>query len=118
MTTSRTFFTPVQIGIIVLTLATAAIHIWLAFQFPSPDPMFMLNGIGYVGLLAALFLPVPRLAGYKGIIRWVLIGYTALTVVLYFVINGLSYFPLGYAAKTIETVLIALLLIEGRASKR
>lgn len=118
MTTSRTSLTPVQIGIIILTLATAAIHIWLAFQFPSPDVIFILNGLGYVGLLAALFLPIPQLAGYRGIVRWVLIGYTALTVVLYFAINGFFFFPVGYADKAIEVVLIALLLIEGRASKR
>ncbi|MEJ7631651.1 MAG: hypothetical protein WKF28_04040 [Rubrobacteraceae bacterium] len=37
-------------GIILLTGATALIHLQLNF----PDPVFMLNGLGYLGLLAAL----------------------------------------------------------------
>lgn len=47
-----------RIGIIVLTAATALIHLQLNF----PDPVFILNGLGYLTLLAALYLPVPQLA--------------------------------------------------------
>ena len=48
-----------RIGIVVLTLATALIHLQLNF----PDPVFILNGLGYLTLLAALFClryPPPR----------------------------------------------------------
>ena len=39
-----------RIGIIVLTLGTAFTHISLNF----PDPLFILNGMGYLTLLASL----------------------------------------------------------------
>ena len=65
-----------QIGIILLTLATAAMHLALIF----PDFLFILNALGYVGLLGALYLPIPGLARYRGIIRWALMGYTLLTI--------------------------------------
>lgn len=96
--------------IILLTLGTAGIHLQLAF----PDPVFILNGLGYLGLLAALYLPVPQLARYQNIARWTLICYTALTVVLWMFIGERT--TIGYADKVIEVALIALLLIEGRRS--
>jgi hypothetical protein len=97
-----------QIGIIVLTLATALIHLTLVF----PSPLFILNGLGYLALWAALFLPIPQLRGYRSQVRWALLGYTALTIVLW-VIMG-SRIPLAYVTKVIELVLIVLLLLEGQ----
>lgn len=107
----------VRVGIIALTIATALIHFRQAFLFPTPDPLFVLNGLGYLGLLAALYLPMPQLSGYKNIIRFALIGFTALTFVLYFAVNGFFFLPIGYADKAIEAVLIALLVIEARSSR-
>lgn len=104
----------VRVGIIILTIATALIHFRQAFLFPTPDPLFLLNGVGYIGLLAALYLPIPKLAGYKKVIRLVLIGYTALTIILWFVITGGYGASIAYADKVIEAVLIALLLLEAR----
>lgn len=73
---------PLQWVIIALTVATAAIHLWLAFQFPGqPDLVFILNGLGYLALLAFLFLPVSGLQRYHNWIAWMLIAYTAVTVV-------------------------------------
>jgi hypothetical protein len=95
-------------GIVLLTLATAAIHLQLAF----PDPAFILNGLGYLTLLAALYLPVPRLAHRRNVVRWVLIGYTALTIFLWVLLGART--PIGYIDKTIEVALIALLLLEAR----
>ena len=52
-----------QIGIIIFTLITAFMHLAAAFDkqlFPDgPDPLFILNGLGYLGLLGAYFLPIP-----------------------------------------------------------
>lgn len=109
--------TPLSIGIILLALATATIHLWLAFQFPSPDMLFILNAVGYVGLVGLLYLPLPQLEGRRHLVRWALIGYTALTFVLYFVMNGFFFNPIGYLDKAIELALIALLLLEGRRSR-
>ena len=35
----------------------------------SGIPMFVLNGLGYLALVAALYLPVPRLARYRSAVR-------------------------------------------------
>ena len=111
MTTSRTSAdTALQVGIVLLTLATALIHLQLAF----PDPAFILNGLGYLTLLAALYMPVPRLARYRNVVRWVLIGFTALTILLWILLGART--PIGYADKAIEVALILLLLLEARRS--
>ncbi len=102
--------TALQTGIVVLTLGTAIIHLQLAF----PDPVFILNGLGYLTLLAALYLPIPRISRYRDIVRWVLVGYAALTIFLWVLIGART--PVGYIDKAIEVALIALLLIEARRS--
>src|SRR5579859_2247372 len=104
-------FGPLQMGIIVLTLATAVIHWVLAANIPGMGMMstlFMLNGIGYVVLLAALYL--PQLAGIRRVVRWVLIAYTALTIVLWFTMSRPN--TIGYIDKAVELVLIILLILE------
>ncbi|MDQ4062971.1 MAG: hypothetical protein M3122_03545 [Actinomycetota bacterium] len=100
-----------RVGIVVLTLGAALIHLSLNF----PDPGFILNGLGYLALLAALYLPIPRLAHYRNTVRWVLIGYAALTIFLW-VLFG-DRITIGYTAKTIEVALIALLLLDARRSR-
>ena len=105
-----------QIGIIVLTLVSAVVHLWLAFRsFAFPDPAFILNGLGYLTLLAALYLPIPQAERYRNVVRWVLIGYAALTATLWIAI-GLRI-PIGYITTTDEVVLILLLLLEARRSR-
>ena len=95
-------------GIAVLTLATALIHLQLNF----PDPMFILNGLGYLALLAALLL--PSLARYRRLVRWALIGYAAITILLWILLGART--PIGYIDKVIEVALISLLLLETRRS--
>jgi hypothetical protein len=100
-----------RVGIVALTLGTALIHLSLNF----PDLGFMLNGLGYLTLLAALCLPVPQLARYRDIVRWVLIGYAALTILLWILLGDRT--AIGYTAKAIEVALITLLLLEARRSR-
>ena len=102
--------TVLRAGIALLTLGTALIHLQLNF----PDPVFILNGLGYLTLLAALYL--PQLARYRNVVRWVLIGYAALTILLWILIGART--PIGYIDKAIEIALISLLLLEARRSRR
>ena len=90
----------------LLTAVTAAIHLSLLF----PDPVFILNAVGYVALLTTLYAPVPGLKGRKPLVRSIFVGYTALTIVLWILI-GLRE-PLAYIAKVDEVALIVLLLLE------
>jgi hypothetical protein len=98
----------IRIGVAVLTLMAAVVHLLLLF----PDPVFILNGIGYLTLLAALYLPITRLVPYQRAVRWALIGYAALTILAWVAIGERT--PLGYSTTAGEVALIALLLIEGR----
>jgi hypothetical protein len=98
-------------GIATLTLATALIHLQLNF----PDPVFILNGLGYLALLAALYLPIPRIARYRNLVRWALIGYAALTIFLWILLGART--PIGYVDKVIEVVLISLLLLDSRSAR-
>ena len=98
--------TAVRAGIIVLTLATALIHLQLNF----PDPVFILNGLGYLTLLSALYL--PQLSRYRDLTRWALVGFTALTIFLWALFG--ARIPIGYIDKVIEVALISLLLLDAR----
>ena len=100
-----------RVGIVALTLGTALIHLSLNF----PDLGFMLNGLGYLTLLATLCLPVPQVARHRDIVRWVLIGYAALTILLWILLGDRT--AIGYTAKAIEVALITLLLLEARRSR-
>lgn len=99
-----------QIGIILLALATAIIHIALAI--PENLLMFYLNGLGYIVLTAALFL--PQLSRYRNIIRWLLIAFTLVTILAWAAIGMRT--PIGYIDKLIEVALVVLLFIDGRQS--
>jgi len=98
-----------QVGIIILTIATALIHFSLVF----PSGLFILNGLGYLVLLAALYLPLAQLAEYRGVVRWILMGYTALTIILWIIMG--SRISIAYINKIIEVVLIILLWMKNRA---
>jgi hypothetical protein len=100
-----------RLAIILLTVSTALTHISLLF----PDVVFILNGLGYLGLLGALYLPIAPLAPYRRLIRRALIGYTALSVLLWAAF-GLRE-PIGYINKLNELLLIALLIWEDRQAQ-
>lgn len=116
MTQTRIHIGPVQIGIIVCALATALIHLYEAVQ-PGEDlrNWFILNCIGYLVLLMAWFL--PQLFAYHRLINYVFIAYTAITVLMWFLI-GLPSEPIGYVTKLIEVLLITLLVIEDLQGRR
>src|SRR5215213_3439975 len=106
------------VGISLLTLATAGIHLYLALTaiaymgFNFGVMLFILNGLGYLGLLAALQLPIPQLARFRSAARWALVAFAALTIVLFFLMAPEPYPILGYVDKAIEVALIALLLAD------
>jgi hypothetical protein len=105
----------IRLLVILLACATALIHLVLAFQFPDgPDPIFILNGLGYLGLVTLLYLPVAPLSHYRGWIRWTLLGYTVLTIILWILI-GPKELIWGYIDKLIEVCLAVLLWMEQQA---
>ncbi len=65
MTNPSTTNSVLRVGIFALTLGTAFIHLQLNF----PDPVFILNGLGYLALPAALYVPLPPLTRYGNVAR-------------------------------------------------
>jgi hypothetical protein len=98
---------PVKVAIILLTIATAGIHFSLLF----PDPIFILNGLGFLTLLAAYFLPLPFAKDNRSLVKWGFMGYTAVTILAWVAIGEKSWPAgmMGYITVLIEIALIALL---------
>ena len=109
---ARTYapFGLIQGCIIVLTLITALFHLHLA---SSPDdPLriwFLLNGLGYLVLLAALYL-LPD-ARFRRIVRYLLITYATITIICWLIIAR-PYDPADFPIKIDELILICLLFTE------
>src|SRR6186997_861246 len=117
-----------QIGIIIFTLITAFMHLAAAFDkqlFPDgPDPLFILNGLGYLGLLGAYFLPIPFFQQRHELVRRGLILFAIVTIVAWLVIwvgfsvirDGIPFFSrdsiYGVPAKISEVILIWLLSMD------
>lgn len=99
--------------IILLTVVTGLIHlIVLGFLFGGTQVLHILNGLGYLALIAALYF-IPQLAGMRSLIRWALIAYAAITIILYFFLDSQPFTnPLGLATKAMEIALIVLLLMD------
>src|SRR5918992_2638322 len=109
------------VGIFLLTLATAVIHLYLAltaipyYGLNFGVMLFILNGLGYLARVAALQLPIPRLARFRSVARWTLVAYAALMIVLFFVMAPFYDF-IGYLDKAIEVALIVLLVADAYTS--
>lgn len=110
---SRSSIGPVQIAIIVLTIATAAIHLYLVKELVAAGMsgwMFILNGLGYLSLLAALFLPVPIFLRYRSVIRILLMLFTLVTILGWVFMGARSIW--GYTDKAIEIALLVCLWLD------
>jgi len=99
-------------GIIIFTLATALLHLGL-FTILGFDPI-VLNGLGYLALLGAYFLPIPFLQQNHKLVWWVLFGYTILTFVLWVILGNKDFSAstssmIGYYAKAAEIFLLGFL---------
>lgn len=99
-----------QYGIILGGLATALLHLSL-FPRMGPDPI-ALNGLGYLALLGAYFLPIPFFQQKHNLVWWGFLGYTALTFVLWIIMGDKTFVldfsnaAIGYYAKAAELVLL------------
>ena len=111
-----------QYAIIILTLITASMHFAAALDkqlFPDgPDPLFILNGLGYLGLLGAYFLPIGFFQQRHELVRRGYMLFAIITiaawifiwVIQYVIIQGVPFFShdslYGVPAKISEVLLI------------
>jgi hypothetical protein len=113
MEISRTRLNVVKIGIIVATLATALIHLYLAVTTTGDmmtTIMFTLNFLAYTGLLAAYFLPIPFFQRMHGLVRYALLALAVVTILLW-ALMGMRI-PIAYVDKAFEVLLVVLLLLD------
>jgi hypothetical protein len=112
-------------AIIALTLITAILHIAAALDkelFPEgPDPLFILNGLGYMGLLGAYFLPISFFQqkhelvrrGYMLFVIVTIAAWIFIWVIQYVIIQGVPFFShdslYGVPSKISEVILLWLL---------
>ena len=114
MTQTNTRIGIMQIAIILLTIATALVHLQRGIEFGMA--MFIANGIGYLVLVAALYAPIAFLAPYRKWIRWALIAFTLVTIVGWIAIGDKAEM-IGWIDKAIEVVLVVLLFLDGRRNQ-
>ena len=102
--------------ILVAGLTTALIHlVLLNVAMGKIDPLFTLNGLGYLILLAALLLNLPGVSKQQPLVHWAFMAFTTVTILAFIVIAPRPYTMLGYITKLDEIVLIAALYMHLRA---
>jgi hypothetical protein len=104
--------TVIHYVIILAALATAFLHLSL-----FPDITFTLNGLGYLGLLGAYFLPIAFFQQRHRLVWWALLGYTVLTIILWVILGDKNFVPgtssaTGYYAKAAEIILLIFLWMD------
>lgn len=108
-----------QYGIVLFTLATAFLHLFL-FTVLGLDPI-VLNGFGYLALLGAYFLPIPFFQQRHNLVWWLLFGYTILTIILWVILGEKNFSAsmssmIGYYAKAAEVLLLVFLWADKQSS--
>ena len=111
---------PLAVGIVVLAVATALIHLVLGMSLgpPSARPfplLFYLNTLGYLVLVTALY--APPLHPVQREVRWLFIAYTLFTILMWFLLAP-EHEALGFSDKAIEAALVILLIVDARRSGR
>lgn len=100
--------------IIVLASTTGIIHLMLGvggvLNARYDMMMFVLNGLGFFGLLVAMFVTgIPLFDSRRKLAAALMIGYAALTLILFFVINGFYYWnAAAVISKFAEFLLVAI----------
>ncbi len=112
-----------QVGIALLALGTAGIHIYLFLiegflgsgtMLPIYQLLFVGNFFAYVTLAAVLALPISPLARFRSFVRTLLIAIAVASIASYFYVGVLD--AVGHIDKTIEVLLIVLVTVDAATS--
>ena len=122
-TETRAGISPVRIGIALLALGTAGIHLYLFLiegflgngeMLPIYQLLFVGNVFAYVTLATALLLPLSPLARVHSFVRVVLISIAVASIASYFYVGVLD--AVGNIDKAIEVLLILLVTVDAATS--
>jgi hypothetical protein len=120
---SRSNFGVAGIGVVVLALATAGIHLYdfLAHGFLGENSMlplfqflFVGNFLAYLVLLGVLFLPGASTASLRPVARALIVAISLAAIASYFRVE--VYGLLGNVSKAIEALLIAFVFADAATS--
>jgi hypothetical protein len=106
----------------VTAAITALVHlIWLNITFlqeyGSPDLLFTLNGLGYLGLLAIFLTKPDFLADQWEFFHYIFMAYAAVTILAFFLLGSFSDI-VGWFTKVDELVLIVALWMNLRSETK
>src|SRR4028118_217792 len=122
-TATRAVDFPVRIGVALLALGTAGIHLYLFLiegflgngqMLPIYQLLFVGNVFAYVTQAAALVLPISPLARFRSFIRTLLIAIAVASIASYFYVGVLD--AVGHIDKTIEVLLVVLVTVDAATS--
>ena len=114
----RTSLGPVRIGVILLALATAGVHLYLfsiegfpgsGTMLPIYQLLFVGNFLAYATLAIALYFVAP-LARLRPVVRASLIAIAVASIISYYYVGVTD--TTGNVTKIMEVVLIALLTVD------
>jgi hypothetical protein len=97
-----------RILVIITGVITALIHLFLGFRSLNDNLgiPFILNGISYLVLVYAVVAPPSFLEGRESLMHYLLMAFAALTIVLWYFLNGDFSDPIGLVTKIDEILLI------------
>ena len=100
----------------ITAVVTALIHLYYAFLVIGPTEslgiLFILNALGYLGLLLAYLGRLSFLRLSHSLITWLFIAFTAITILAWIPMGERS--PLAYFTKLDELVLLIALFLGRR----
>ena len=118
-TATRSVVFPVRIGVALLALGTAGIHLYLFLiegflgngeMLPIYQLLFVGNVFAYVTLAAGLLLPLSPLERVRSLVRVALISIAVASIASYFYVGVLD--AVGHIDKTVEVLLIVLVTVD------
>jgi hypothetical protein len=102
----------------ITAVVTALMHLYYAFFQIGPTQtlgiVFILNALGYLGLLLAYLGKLSFLRLSHNLVTWAFIGFTAFTILAWVAMGERS--PLAYVTKLDELVLIVALFLGRRSA--
>ena len=122
-TEARQSIGTVQVGIALLALGTAGIHLYLFLiegflgngkMLPIYQFLFVGNVLAYVSLSAVLVLPLSPLERVRSLVRVLLISIAVASIASYFYVGVLD--AVGHIDKAIEVLLILLVTADAATS--
>ena len=105
-----------RIVILLSALFTGLVHlVLLSIQLGGPSPIFILNGLGYLVLLALFWFKPSFLGGRRTLLHYAFVAYAAVTILLWTATGTRDL--TGYLTTADEVVLFVALWAHLRAEK-